>query len=100
MSVYMIASYDISDPEKYEGYVPGVMPLLQKHGAEIVVADFEAKTIEGQGRGVNVVLKFESEEAAMNWFNDPAYTPVKKIRHDSTSNGALILAKEFVPPSE
>ena len=64
MYVYMIASYDISDPEKYEGYVPGVMPLLQKHGAEIVVADFEAKTIEGQGRGVNVVLKFESEEAA------------------------------------
>ena len=50
MSVYMIVSYDISDTEKYEGYVPGVMPLLQKHGAEIVVADFEAKTIEGQGR--------------------------------------------------
>ncbi|MCH7974706.1 MAG: DUF1330 domain-containing protein [Bacteroidetes bacterium] len=66
----------------------------------MVVADFEAKTIEGQGRDVNVVLKFESEETAMNWFNDPAYTPVKKIRLDSTANGTLILVKEFVPPSE
>ena len=100
MSVYFIASYDIDDPEVYEGYVPGVRPLLQKHGAEVLVADYEAKTIEGQGRGVNVVLKFESEAAAMNWYNDPDYGPVKKIRLDSTTNGTLILAKQLVPPSE
>jgi len=100
MSVYVIASYDIEDPEGYEGYVPGVRPLSQKHGAEVLVADYEAKTIEGQGRGVNVVLKFESEAAAMNWYNDPDYGPVKKIRLDSTTNGTIILAKQFVPPSE
>ncbi len=100
MSVYVIASYDIEDPEGYEGYVPGVIPLLQKHGAEVLVADYEAKTIEGQGRGVNVVLKFESEATAMNWYNDPDYGPVKKIRLDSTTNGTAILAKQFVPPSE
>ncbi len=100
MSVYVIASYDLEDLEVYEGYVPGVRPLLQKHGAEVLVADYEAKTIEGQGRGVNVVLKFESEAAAMNWYNDPDYGPVKQIRLDSTTNGTLILAKQFVPPSE
>ncbi len=100
MSVYVIASYDIEDLEVYEGYVPGVRALLQKQGAEILVADHEAKTIEGQGRGVNVVLKFESEAAAMNWYNDPDYGPVKKIRLDSTTNGTLILAKQFVPQSE
>jgi len=100
MSVYVIASYDIEDPEVYEGYVPGVRPLLQKHGGEVLVADYEGKTIEGQGRGVNVVLKFESEAAAMNWYNDPDYGLVKKIRLDSTTNGTLILAKQFVPPSE
>jgi len=100
MSVYVIASYDIENPEGYEGYVPGVRPLLQKHSAEILVADYEAKTIEGQGRGVNVVLKFESEAAAMNWYNDPDYGPVKQIRLDSTTSGTMILAKQFVPPSE
>jgi uncharacterized protein (DUF1330 family) len=100
MSVYIIASYDIEDPEAYEGYVPGVVPLLGKHGAEILVADYEAKTIEGQSRGVHVVLKFESEEAALNWYNDPDYAPVKKIRLDATQNGTLIMAKQFVPPSE
>jgi uncharacterized protein (DUF1330 family) len=100
MSAYIIASYDIEDPDAYEGYVPGVVPLLGKHGAEILVADYEAKTIEGQGRVVHVVLKFESEEATLNWYNDPDYAPVKKIRLDATQNGTLIMAKQFVPPSE
>ena len=100
MPVYFIVGYDIEDPELFEGYVPGVMPLLQKHGVEVLVADFEATTIEGKGRGVNVVLKFESEAAAMKWYNDPDYEPVKKIRLDSTTNGTAVLAKQFVPPSE
>ncbi len=32
MPAYVICSYDIADPKGYEAYVPGVMPLLQKHG--------------------------------------------------------------------
>ena len=99
MSVYIIVSYDISDPAKFEPYVPGVVPLLQKHGAEILVADFAPKTVEGQGRGVNVVLRFESEEKALAFYNDPAYQPVKQIRLDSTANGTMTLAQEFVFPS-
>ena len=99
MSVYIIASYDIEDPQSYEGYLPGVVPLLQKHNTEILVADYEAKSIEGEARGVNVVLRFESEEAAMNWYNDPAYEPVKKIRLDSTKNETILLAKQLVLPS-
>jgi uncharacterized protein (DUF1330 family) len=100
MPVYIIASYDIADPEGYAGYVPGVFPLLQKHNGEVLVGDFEAKAIEGQAHGVNVVLRFESEEAAMNWYNDPAYEPVRKIRLDSTKNSSELLAKQFaVPPA-
>ncbi len=98
MSAYLIASYDIEDPETYESYVPAVVPLLEKHGAEILVADYDAKPIEGDGRGVNIVLKFDSEAAALNWYNDPDYQQVKQIRLDSTKNGSLILARHFVAP--
>jgi uncharacterized protein (DUF1330 family) len=98
MPAYIIASYDIADPEGYAPYVPSVFPLLQKHNAEVLVGDFEAKALEGEAQGVNVVLKFESEEAAMKWYNDPAYEPVRKIRLDSTKNRTLLLTKEFVLP--
>lgn len=99
MAVYVIATYDVADPKAYEGYVPGVVPLLQKHGAEILAADYQAKLLEGQARSVCIVLKFASEEAARNWHDDPAYAPVKKIRLDATKNGAMVIANQFQPPS-
>jgi uncharacterized protein (DUF1330 family) len=64
MSVYVTATYDILDPEGYQGYPPGVLPLLQKHGAQVLAADFGAQALEGQARGVNVLLRFPSEQAA------------------------------------
>ena len=98
MAAYMIASYDIVDAKAYDGYVPAVVPLLAKHGAEILVADFDAKPIEGEKRSVYVVLRFDSEKAALDWFRDPAYEPVRKIRLGSCGNNNIVLAKEFVPP--
>jgi uncharacterized protein (DUF1330 family) len=46
MSAYIIASYDIVDPKAFESYVPGVIPLLQKHGAEILAAEYDAQPLE------------------------------------------------------
>lgn len=98
MSAYIIVSYDITDAKGFEPYVPGVLALLQKHGAEIVIADFDAQSLEGDKRSVYVVLKFASEEAAMAWYNDPAYEPVRKIRLTSCTNNNMVLAKPFVMP--
>lgn len=98
MVAYFLASYDIDAPKGYETYVPGVIPLLQKHSAEVLVADYDSHPLEGQPCKVNIVLRFESEEALMNWYNDPAYEPVKQIRFASTKNGTACLTKQFVPP--
>jgi len=97
MSAYVIASYDVSDPQGYEDYVPGVVPLLEKHGAEVLVADFDAVRLEGEPRSVYVVLRFDSEEAARAWYDDPEYEPVRAIRLASCTNSNLVLAKEYVP---
>jgi uncharacterized protein (DUF1330 family) len=99
VSAYVIVSYDVTDPQAFEGYVPGVMPLLEKHGAEVVVADFEPQQLEGEKRGVRVVLKFESEEAARRWYEDPDYAPVRQIRHDACANNELTIVKPFAPPA-
>ena len=96
MAVYYIATYDITDPTAFEPYVPQVLPLLHKHGGEIVVADYKAQALEGEARGVTVVLRFESEDAVRAFYDDPAYASVKKIRLDSTTNGTAVIAKEFV----
>ena len=98
MSAYVIAVYDIADPKGYEGYVPEVVPLLQKHGAKILAAEYDAQVLEGEKRSVYVIVQFPSEPAALAWYNDPDYEPVKKIRFASCENSNLVLAKQFVPP--
>lgn len=98
MSAYIIASYDIVDKEGYADYMQGVGPLLEKHGAEIVVADKNAETLEGDQRSIFVVLRFQSEEAALGWYNDPAYEPLKKMRIDASANASLVLGHQFVLP--
>jgi uncharacterized protein (DUF1330 family) len=99
MPAYVLAIYDIVDQKGYEPYVPAVIPLLQKYRAEVLVADYAPTVLEGSSRGVVVVLRFESEEAAREWYNDPAYAPVRKIRLDATSNRFTCLAKQFIPPT-
>jgi uncharacterized protein (DUF1330 family) len=98
MAAYVIVSYDIVDNEGFSAYVPAVTPLLQKHGAEVLVASFDVDCREGEKRGAYVVLKFDSEEAARRWYEDPDYEPAKKIRLDTCTNNNLVIAGEFEPP--
>lgn len=97
--VYFVVSYDIADEAGYADYVPAAVPTIMGHGGEVVVADYEAREVEGEKRGVTVVLKFPSEEAAMNWYNDPSYEPAKQIRLRTTENGTAVLAQAFAPPT-
>lgn len=98
MAAYVIVSYDIDNPTDFAPYIPAVLPLLEKHGAEVLVADRDAHVLEGEKRSAYVVLRFASHEAALGFYNDPAYEPVKGIRLGSCSNTNLVVAGEFAPP--
>ena len=93
MAAYILVSYDIVDPKSYEPYVPGVVPLIKKHGGEIVIGEFGAKPLEGEPHGVYVVLKFPSEDAARAWHADPDYEPLKKIRETACKNNNIVIAR-------
>ncbi|MFT4584548.1 MAG: hypothetical protein ACI915_001137 [Gammaproteobacteria bacterium] len=99
MAVYVTVNLDIEDRPGYDAYVAAVIPLLVKHQAEIVAADYAAKTLEGEQRDVCVILRFESQSAAMNWYTDPDYVPVKQMRINATSNATLMLGQGFEAPS-
>jgi uncharacterized protein (DUF1330 family) len=97
MAVYLVTSCDITDPEKYAPYVPNVMPILKKYGAEIVAADKNAITIDGEVRDLTVILKFPTPETAMQLAEDPDYQPWLATRLASTTNRTTILVGEFDP---
>lgn len=92
MSAYFIATYDIEDNKAHDDYIVAASPLLEKYGGKILAADQEARSLEGQSKMVNVIVQFESENAALEFYNDPAYASAKQIRLNATSNGTLVLA--------
>jgi uncharacterized protein (DUF1330 family) len=99
MAVYYINTYDIIDPEKFKAYGPGVRPILARYGAEVLAMDLEAIVLEGSARKMNAIIKFPSEESAIECYNDPEYQPIKAIRLASVANCSMILVKEFIRPA-
>ena len=99
MSAYFVLTHTVTDAEKYrQEYIPGVMPFLAKHKAEVVVAELAAKPLEGTPAKGVVVLRFPSEQAIRDFVNDPGYQPVKKIRMGISTNGNAVMAPEFKMP--
>ncbi|RPD39987.1 DUF1330 domain-containing protein [Chitinophaga barathri] len=95
MTVYYINAYDITDPELFARYAPGVLALLRKYGAEVLASDTEGIAVEGAPRKMNAIIQFPSEEAAMTCYNDPEYQPLKSIRQRATANCTMVLVKAF-----
>ncbi|NLR80416.1 DUF1330 domain-containing protein [Chitinophaga eiseniae] len=91
MPVYYVNSYDITNMEEYARYGPPVAVLLEKYGAEILAADLQAIGVEGSPRTMNAIIRFPSEAAALQCYNDPEYQPLKAIRWNSCSSGSMIL---------
>ena len=97
MAAYLIANYDITNPEGYATYPEAAIPTLLAHGAEVLVADYDSEVLEGQPRKVAVVLKFPSKDAARAWYVSEEYVKVKHLRTDN-AEGVAVLADEFQMP--
>jgi uncharacterized protein (DUF1330 family) len=97
MAIYLVTSCDITDPEKYAPYVPNVVPILEKYGAEIIAADKNAITVDGDARDLTVIIKFPTTEALNELISDPDYKPWLETRLASTTNRSTIIVGEFDP---
>ena len=94
MAAFMVANFEITNPEGYRPYLAGVLPTLEAFDAEIVVADYGSETLEGNAGSVTVVVKFDSKEKLDAWYASDAYQQVIGFRQDN-SEGILVAAGEF-----
>ena len=86
------------DQAAYDAYVQKAVPtILQAGGRPLVVHDAPG-VIEGQWHGPRtVVLEFDSEDAARNWYESPAYQAVVGERHASAATNAVIVSGFEMP---
>ncbi len=98
MAGYLIANYNITNPEGYQSYLAVVVPTIVAHGGEILVAGDGSEAVEGNPGPITVVLKFPSKEALRGWYDSPEYQKIIDRRTDNTE-GFLLFAETFAMPS-
>jgi uncharacterized protein (DUF1330 family) len=90
MSGYFVTNYTITSPAGYQEYLAAVGPVLQAHGAEILVVDRDSTLLEGSAGKVTVVLRFATRAAATAWYESPEYQAIVGLRTDNSQGIAVI----------
>jgi uncharacterized protein (DUF1330 family) len=87
---YIVANYTVTNPEGLESYGPHAAASIEKHGGEILAADFETEAVEGEPGHATVVIQFQDKEGAKAWYRSQEYQDVVDRRLDN-SFGMMML---------
>ena len=93
MSVYVIATITISDPEEYKNYIKGFRALFGNYKGEVLVVEEAPQVLEGEWPFTRTaVIRFDDEAEAKRWYDSPEYQAAAMFRFRSAKTN-LILAK-------
>lgn len=92
MAAYFVFHNRIHDAEKMQEYIPKAIATLAPYNVEILAVDEHAHVIEGHTDWPRtIVVKFDSREAALAWYNSPEYEKVRQLRLDATDGVAVLV---------
>jgi uncharacterized protein (DUF1330 family) len=77
---YVIARVDVTNPDAYALYAADASEAIKKHGGKALARGGRHEGLEGQARGRNVVLEFESYDAARAYYFSAEYQAAKAKR--------------------
>ncbi|NIX76000.1 DUF1330 domain-containing protein [Microvirga terricola] len=86
---YIIARVTVTNPEAYAEYAKGATEAIRQYNGRPLVRGGAYEALEGEARARNVVIEFDSMEAAKTYYHSPEYQAAKAKR-----DGACIA--EFV----
>ena len=77
---YIIVRMTVTDPEAYKEYAAMASEAMKLHGCKPLVRGGRSEALEGEARPRNVVLEFDSYEAARAYYFSPEYQAAKAKR--------------------
>ena len=93
MPVYIVARIDIQDREAYARYEAGFMDILNQHPGQILSVDEAPTVLEGEWPHTRtVLLQFETQQAALDWYQSEAYQNLAKHRFAASTGHVAMLA--------
>ena len=91
MSCYIIYHYNILDKERIELLGPLSLPIVEKFGGELVIANY-AECLEGSSPYRHMVAyKFKSKEVAKSFYESEESRELSKLRNEVTEGFAVLM---------
>ena len=94
---YWIVRVDITDLERYKGYVAANAKPLAKYGARFLVRAGRFENAEGASRTRNAVIEFPTYDAAVECWHSDEYQQAMKLRLP-VSTADLIIIEGYEGP--
>jgi len=93
MSAYMVGQLDIHDPEDYQQYLAGFLPIFERYGGELLATSrSETEVIEGDWTYPRtVIMKFPSVDLAHQWHADADYQALAEHRHRAAKTNLVLV---------
>jgi uncharacterized protein (DUF1330 family) len=92
VAAYLVFHNRVTNAEKMQEYLAKVRETMAPYHPEILVFAEHAEVIEGQTHlPRTIVMKFDSRDAAMAWYNSPAYQEVLPLRLAATEGFAVLV---------
>jgi uncharacterized protein (DUF1330 family) len=92
MAAYVIAEVSVTDPDVYEEYKPLAGASVVANGGSYEVRGGAVESLEGEPvTGRIVVLRFDSMEAARDWYNGDGYQAALPLRQAAAQSRVFIV---------
>jgi uncharacterized protein (DUF1330 family) len=92
MAAYFVFHHRVTNAEKAHEYLSKVGQTLAPYPHELLVSADHSEVIEGHTPLPRTVLiRFDSHEAAEDWYNSPAYRKVRPIRIEATEGYTVLV---------
>ena len=88
---YWIANITVTDQTKYAEYVERDTPIIEGHGGKFIVRGGVPEITEGKAHNRQVVVEFESFEAAKRAYESDQYQKVSQIRYASAESTFILV---------
>jgi uncharacterized protein (DUF1330 family) len=89
---YVISRVDIKDPEAYARYAAAATKVIAAYGGKALARGGRYEALEGPARARNVVLEFDSFDAARTYVFSAEYQAARALR-DGAADIEMVLVE-------
>jgi uncharacterized protein (DUF1330 family) len=87
---YFVAELQVTDPARFQTFVPQVPATLQPFGGHFIVRPAPVSALEGDPPKNFAIIAFDSVQQAMAWYHSPAYQAILPLRLSPAKTTAFV----------